>query len=215
MYAPGVSIRDPVRLDAYLSRIHSAYPRPVHLTQRIIVQVRNRDFDMLGHLLLKSGSIYHAVALGDLGVELFQFRIGPDEAEIVTRPSSVPPGPLCEGVIEDLRHLYGDKRSLPAELVTRSDGCTGLVLRRDNGCLEEYQFPERFDAPVRSLGVRDGRIIREAEYRDFVDYPGLTHSVPGSILIRNHEWHYSMRITLLGVRISPGNPRPTNATKSQ
>jgi hypothetical protein len=213
-YDPGVPWHDPARLETCLFRLYETYPRPVRLTQRIIVRVGRQDFDLLGYLFLKPDGSCHAIALGDMGVELFQFRAGPHGAEVLTRPASVPPEPLSDGVIGDLDHLFGDKRGLPARLVRRPDGRTGLVSQRGNGCLEEYEFVECQNAPVRSIGVRDGRIIREAEYHDPQEHAGLPGSMPGHIHLRNYMWRYEMQITLLEARIGDDDPPRPDPTES-
>ena len=178
-----------------------AYPDACRLTQRVLIRVGGRDLDMVGYLYLQPGGAWAALALGDMGMEMFRLQHDGETSTVAVKPDSIPLGPLVDGIIGDIQHLFAAGASSTRSLVRRSDGEVGLVLEYADGRLDEYTFGQDRGMPIRSVGVRGRRIVREAVYHDPKDYAGAPGPLPERIVLRNHRWHYTMEIVLLDVRI--------------
>jgi hypothetical protein len=176
------------------------------LTQRIIIRSGGNDFDMTGYLLLRPDGSWLAVALGDMGMELFRLSFDGTTAEVIKRPDSVPLRPLLEGIAGDIHHLIGMRPGMRAHLVRRTSSVIGLAVEHDDGTLDEYQFARDDATPSRSLGVVDGKIVREVSYTEPTRYDKRTILLPRRALLHNHRWHYSMEVVLLKMRTMP-SPR--------
>lgn len=211
VYHPGQPLDEPRLLATYRSRLRAARPESGRLTQRILVQACGHEFDLLGVLFLEPEGTCHALALGDMGVELFDLRVGPDQTEFVTKQPSIPSRLLSDGLAGDIRHLFGDKSRMSAQLISRAGAPPALVLRGRAGCLEEYQFTERQEMPVRSFTVRHNGIISEVEYRDPQTRLDLAEPLPGTIVVHNYAWRYSLQITLLDARNDDTAPHRTGS----
>ena len=157
---------------------------------------------MTGYLFLKPDGSWRAVALGDMGMERFRFEGDPQQGAVVIKPDSFPEQPLIDGVIGDLQHLFGMRPGLTEYLVQREGAGFGLVMRYDDGNLEEYLFSSEGDLPVRSCGVSNGKIIRAVTYHDPTMYPGCARPLARRIVLHNHKWRYSLEIVLLDVRVT-------------
>lgn len=183
-----------------LSALRDRYPDSCRLTQRIVVHAGHKDFDMTGYLFMKPDGSLLALGLGDMGIELFRFQCDSEQCEVITKPGSFPVNPLYDGVIGDIQHLFARGRQPRSYLVRRGDATPSLVLRYDDGRLDEYQSVDDCDFPARSLGAIGGKVVREVTYHSPMSYPGCPHLLPSKIVLRNHRWHYTMEITLLEVR---------------
>ena len=199
-YRPGKRLADQCSLPTYMALLRNRNPDQCRLTQRILLRVGRRDLDMTGYLYLQPGDAWVALALGDMGMELFRLRFDDNGGEVIKKPDSMPANPLRNGIIRDIQHLFGWESASNTYLVERRNAETGLVLEHGDGSLEEYGFAKGGSAPVRSMGVSNRRIVREAVYSSPMKHPGIEHPLPGRIVLRNHKWRYTMEIVLLQVR---------------
>lgn len=201
-YRPAERLDNPDLHRVYRSRIHNRFPEACRLTQRILVRRGGEDFDMTGYLFLKPDGSWRAVALGDMGMELFRFQGDPQRPEVVIKPDSFPGRPLLDGVIEDIQHVFGLKPESTTYLVQSDDEALSLIMQYDDGYLEDYLFSPEGESPTRSYGVLNGRITREVAYYDPVAYPDCEQPLARRIIVHNHRWRYSMEIVLLDVRVN-------------
>ena len=199
-YHPAERMNDPNLQALYQARIRGLEPGSYKLTQRVLLHVGHEDYDMTGYLFLKPDGSWLAVALGDMGMELFRFRFDGQHGEVLTMPDSFSMEPLLDGVIGDIQHLFGRRPESNTCLVQRRASAIGLVTHHDNDYLEEFRFPRGTECPGRSLGVSKGGIVREATYLDRPPRPGARCSLAHRIILNNHKWRYSLEITLLDVQ---------------
>lgn len=196
-YLPGEQLSDDRLLTHYLSQLHDRRPGFCKLTQRVLVHVDNTDFDMTAYLWLAADDSWQGVALGDMGMKLYELRFDGTRGEILSKPNAISQRPIHHGVIGDIQHLFGRKQALNAHLVEEREQTVGVVLRRGNAYIEEYRFSEGQSVPLRSLEARDGRIVREASYFEPRYFEDCHCTMPTRIILRNYQWEYSMEIVLL------------------
>ena len=202
-YQPGERLADPALLSFCQSRIHHPYRDGRRLTQRILVHHGGDDFDMIGYLFLDPDGSWRAVALGDMGIERFRFRGDAGHCEVTTKPASLPDGPLRDGVIGDIQHLFGRRGRSASYLVRRGESVVGLVIPSGVGDLDEYDFSRKRGCLMRSFGVSNGRVVREAVYSNPVPGPGDSPPLPCKVILHNHKWRYSMEIVILEIQGTP------------
>ncbi len=202
-YQPAQRLERQDSLAFYLSCIQDRYPASCRLTQRILLRRGHKEIDMTGYLFMKPDGSRLALALGDMGMELFRLQFDGNHSEVIAGAGVLPAKALSDGIIGDIQHLFAGKREANAYLVQRTASAPSLVLQYDDRHLEEYQFGENGNLPLRSLGVSDGRIVREATYADPASFDGCPYPLPRKISLQNHGGRYSMEIVLLDVRILP------------
>ncbi|UCE58692.1 MAG: DUF3261 domain-containing protein [Phycisphaerales bacterium] len=201
-YDPGERLVNQESVGEYLFAVQGVYPRNCRLTQRVLVHFRGGEFDMIGYLFLRPEGEWSAVALGDMGIELFHLRWTNGQGEVIRQPESMPPGPIRDGVIADIQHLFGRKHAHPAYLTQQARGRVGLVLQISQDVLEVYDFVGRGKELAGSRTIADGVIVREATFEGAAMYSGAADPLSKRIVLHNYEWGYSMEVEPLSVELA-------------
>ena len=203
--APGGGYRDLIEDDG-ISTIKDWLPNPycyqtgcVRLVQRIILHVPGMEMDMSGYLVLSEGGKWLALALGDMGVELFRFGNMGNEVRILSTPPDFPLNPLKEGVAGDIEYLFGLKRPSSVWQSAGNKSTSIRVLKYGDGDYDEFTFQSGGNRPVRSRKIRDHRVMLSVEYENYQADALRKNVVPKRILLTNHQWHYKIEITLYQV----------------
>jgi len=186
---------------ACLASIRDAYPSSCRLTQRVVVRLRSHEYDMVGYLYLRGAGVWSAVALGDMGIELFRLHWTDGVGEVIRQPESMPAAPIREGVIGDIQHLFGQKEAHRSYLVRKPNRDLCLIVELSDRELEEYKFDDVNEGLVSSRSITGGAIVREVSYGTGAAFPGVDHPLPQSITLHNYEWGYSMEIELLDIKL--------------
>ncbi|MFQ5591693.1 MAG: hypothetical protein ACE5HE_11055, partial [Phycisphaerae bacterium] len=201
-YIAGRLVKDDALRRTYLSVLRHRTPLSAKLTQRLVVRAGRAEFDMLGYLFMDADGSWIALALGDMGVELFRFQCDSGRCELSAKPPSFPPKPLYDGVLGDLRHLYAIPTEGNSYLVGRGGHPPSLVSCDDAGYLDEYRLARDGSSVVDSCGVSNGRVVREVTYDSPTLFASWPYPLPAETVLHNHRRGYTMEVTLLDVGIT-------------
>lgn len=211
-YLPGRAIEDRPRLDNLQAQLARTWPEQFELTQRVTLTVRGRRYDFLGFLVYRHDNIFRAIATGEMGGKAFDFYSDGRESRIVKKPDGMPARPLREGVMNDIRLLFGWTHAEEPRLVERDGGETGLIFSGGPERITEYDFGP--DGQLRRVLESDrGRLTHEADFKDFRVLPGWDAALPTRITLKNNRWHYGMAVEVLTIHpVKPDaelmKPRP-------
>lgn len=82
------------------------YPVEFRASHRIILQVNDKEYDFIGYMTKGDGKI-RAIGFGEMGGKLFDLVVSEGGSEILLKPDGMGEKPLLDGVLEDIRYLYG------------------------------------------------------------------------------------------------------------
>lgn len=178
------------------------YPGEFRLVQHIIMKANGKEYDFTGYLVVKRKKGFRALAFGEMGGRIFDFIEKDGKREIADKPVAMPSGPLLDGVMGDISHLYDTVQFDDAYPSMKGENTMSLVLRKQGNRLSEYVFSSN-GGPAASTEAVDGRLIRSAGYSDYRLYDGWSRPLPSRITLVNHRWHYELRIELLKMDVGP------------
>jgi hypothetical protein len=178
------------------------HPDSYKAVQRIVLRAQGKQYDFVGYLRVRDSNNFRALALGEMGGTLFDLALEGGEPRIFKKPENMPPQPLLDGVIGDIRFLFaaGPLRVLNHEYVPLPDWGYVLNVWTDTVNGPDGSQVYRFDESGQLIGSREtwkGRTVRCASLRDWRLFPGCDRALPGRILLENRRWHYEMEIELL------------------
>lgn len=176
------------------------------MVHRVLLTVYGYQYDFTGYLSMDGEDKFRGAAFGDMGGKLFEISVEKNKRELIFKPEGIPEGPLLDGMINDLKFLYSEKKLGNAFIVAQSDIHKDLVTSRDEDRFDVYMFRKNSICPDEALSVKDGKIsrtVRFSEYRCFSD-----KLIPGRILIHNYRWNYQVEIKLL--KLVPGKKTSEN-----
>lgn len=191
-YRPGAPIAQPTR--HFIGR---DYPQAFEAVQRVEVKIGRREFQFTGYLQVDRERGFYGVALGEMGIKLFEFRRDGDTIEIIHKPKGMPLNPML-GVVDDLWLLYGKGRN--PQWIQREDG-QGLIEQIGSDTLAECQFQD--GRLARSIRVQGNRVISEATCGAIRPIDGCAAPLPESIRLHNTRWRYTMTIRHLSIKPLP------------
>lgn len=146
------------------------WPPNAKLTQRVFLKVGKREWDFTGYVWLREDAPFRALALGPMGVSLFQF-----EGDSALRlPPRMPEKPIEKGVIPDLLHVF-QPRPHPDFLVE---------LDAQNRWTTSYRKQEN-----------DWTTRVEYEGWTVIGLEGQT--IPTQIRLENKRWGYLLDVDIL------------------
>lgn len=191
-YHPGAPIAQPKQ-----TLVGREYPGAFEAVQRVDVKVVGREFQFTAYLQVDREHGLYGVALGEMGIKIFELRRVNGTAEIMRKPKNMPLNPML-GVVEDLWHLYGAGKN--PEWICR-EGLKVAAVAEHFGAdgLGEYQYNEAGQL-TRSLRVANGRIASEATYDAMKTFAGYGAPLPEIVNISNRRWRTSMSIRLLSIK---------------
>jgi len=194
------TLNRPELQQSLLAGLRQRYLEPCRLKQRLALRALGKQYDMIGYLILEPSGDFRALAMGEMGGRIFDLAMVNGEARIHKKPDPMPPNPLLDGVIGDIRHLF----SLPpfAHTTLRTDprGGVCLSLRGEKGFIADYDFIGADRPELRHSLESDGRrVIREADYREYDLRLADGQRLPRRIVLRNYRWHYTLEIQTLEI----------------
>jgi hypothetical protein len=194
----GEPLHDTVRRNDCWQRLQDRYPGEFRLVQRIALRALGKQYDMIGYLVMKQNGDLRAVAMGEMGGRVFDLALERGEPKIYKKPDKMPPRPLLDGVIGDLRHLFTTPRANTGTLYPAAGNASvKLAVTQSDGKILEAVFTGATPEIRRTLERGEWRIEREAEFSDYKTFSGFSRPIPARIKLVNHRWHYSMAIETL------------------
>ncbi|MEI8079026.1 MAG: hypothetical protein WCH61_05280 [bacterium] len=200
----------PALQQSVLASLQHRYPAPCRLKQRLALRALGRQYDMIGYLAIAPGGDFRALALGEMGGRIFDLALDQGVAKIHKKPEAMPPNPLLDGVIGDIRHLFTLPAFTHATLRTDLQGRVSLSLAGEPGAMADYDFTGDEVPELRHSQESDGRrIIREADYAEADFRLDASRRIPRRMILRNYRWHYTLEIQNLElVSGAAGPPGP-------
>lgn len=205
-YQAAPVVENPELQRRYLEVLQKRYPAQFRLKQRLALRALGKQYDMIGYLAIQPGGDFRAYGMGEMGGRIFDLALEKGAPKIYKKPDTMPPNPLLDGVIGDIRHLFEIPAFTSASLHLSDRRGSFLALRQGVSRLSDYHFEG--DGPgvqpeLRSSLESDGRrILRETGFSNYRILPGYDRPVPTHIVIKNYRWHYEMEIEAL--EIIPG-----------
>lgn len=202
-YQEGLVESRPEEVKSAVERLESRYPKQFRLKQRLALRALGKQYDMIGYLVVNGDGSLRAVALGEMGGRIFDLALEDGKPKILKKPEKMPPKPLLDGVIGDIRHLFMHPEHDAAfyRKDERDGGCVSL--RRGTGKdlkISDFWFDEGTQGELaRSLQSDGRRILREAEYFEYKRLPGFKQPIPTRIILKNYRWHYTLEAQALEI----------------
>lgn len=187
-----------------MAALVAPYPAEFRISQRIILSINGKEYDFIGYLAAKRDGGYRAMAFGDMGGRVFDFAEQDGKREILSKPAGMPSGPLLDGVMGDVRHLFMVKPE-GSYVASRREGGLSLILKGRNG-VSEFVFADD-GILASSLEVENGTPVREAVYSGYRVFRGWEKPLPSRIVVNNKCYGYQLRIDLLKIDVTPGDAR--------
>jgi len=176
----------------------SVYPEKFTMNQRIILTIKEKEYDFIGYLMVDRSSGFRAMTFGEMGGKVFDLGFTDGMAEIFKKPEDMPLRPIVEGVIGDIRHLYFQPDFHEAFQIKSEEGKSFFIILRNTTEQSEYHYSTDSEL-YHSKHVSNNRIIREASHLDYEVFPGWDMPVPSRIRVVNHRWNYSLDVTLMKI----------------
>lgn len=186
---------------ARMAALAEPYPAEFRIAQHIILSADGKEYDFTGYLAVKKGNGFRAMALGDMGGRMFDLVENDGKREILAKPELLPSGPLLDGVMGDIRHLFMVQREGSYVAAKRENGFSLISMGRDG--LTEFMFSDDGGLLVSSLEVENGMPVREAAYSGYRLFNGWEKPLPARIVLVNRRWGYQLRIELLKIDVGP------------
>lgn len=183
----------------YIESLTSLYPQRYSAVQRIVLQIRDRHYDFLGHLAMSRNDVFRATAFGDMGGKMLDLYVKEGRVEIIGNHMKLPEKAIVNGVVEDIRHVFDIQIGMNSYLARKEDGVLSLVNLFDSGQFSEYCFLSEKKEMILSRSVSSGEVVREVRYENYSDFEGFPQPLPGKILLKNHRWRYELEIRLLRI----------------
>lgn len=192
-----------------LAGLAARYPSEFSASQRILLTVHGREYDLAGFLARKGGTT-RALAYGELGGKIFDFELAREGSRVLLKPDGMPRRPLSKGVLRDIAHLYGaaEVRGRPLLIERPAGGVCLVVPEAGTAIVTEYLFSKGDGSCEAVIESRRGKIVRRVEFSDYRLFPGWERPVPALILVRNYRWDYTLRIELLTLHAGPAGAGP-------
>jgi len=152
--------------------------------------VRGRSLDFIGYLAV-SGDCLRAVALMEVGGEVFDLLVGADGMSVLKNPGRVPQAALRRGVMRELAWIFTPLASTAAETGATREKIS--IKAKGPGA----------DAGGELLVFKNGRLFSQVEITSWQTIAGWPHPFPGSFTLKNMHWGYEMTVELLRMDMRP------------
>jgi hypothetical protein len=192
----GEPIDDPTLLERLVNKLDIQYPHTFSLSQRIILNVRGKQYDFLGQLMVEKGKAFRAIAFGEMGGLFLDILHKDSQTSILGNPSSLPEKPLRLGVAKDILQIF-DYQGSGASLFRTEQGENGITRSITGEIFYDYFF-DKDSGLLQDMYVIEGSsIIKKIQFKNYTEYENVSTPLPSLIIVENLEWHYSMEIHLL------------------
>lgn len=198
-YGPPLPAPNQTQKAGYIHSLNNLYPRTFSAVQRIVLQVRRRQYDFLGHLAKSQKAVFRVTALGDMGGKLFDLYAAEGSVEVIENPMNMPEKPLITGVVGDIRHIFDIEIKNEAYLVQGEKGIVAVVSPFGIDQFHQYIFRADGRGITSSRTVIKGILVREVEYGEYMDFEGFAFPLPKMIQVKNFRWRYELEIELLNI----------------
>jgi len=195
----------------YIHALQNTYPKEFTAIQRIVLQIRNKQYDFLGYLAMSRNNAFRATVFSDMGGKFIDLYYNGEKLELIHKPTGIPDKPISNGVTYDIKHLFEFIAGNNTYLVRNEKKEISVVIIISDNKFEEYIFQDNKKEMASSRSVHNGRIIREAWYQNYANFEGFDYPVPQKIFIKNYQWHYELEIELLKIvpEVKTHNAFPT------
>ena len=192
----GEPIDDPTLLERLVNKLDIQYPHTFSLSQRIILNVRGKQYDFLGQLMVEKGKAFRAIAFGEMGGLFLDILHKGSQTSILGNPSSLPEKPLKLGVARDILQIFDYQRS-EKMLFKNNQGRIWIRQSITGEIFYEYFF-DKDSGLLQDMYIIEGNsIIKKIQFKNYAEYEKASTPLPSLIVVENKEWHYSMEIHLL------------------
>ncbi len=183
-----------------MAALVAPYPAEFRISQHIILSVNGKEYDFTGYLAVKRNSGFRAMAFADMGGRLFDLVERNGKREVLSKPDGMPFGPLLNGVMGDIRHLFMVSPEGPYAAARRENSFSLIHKGRDG--FSEFVFSDD-GGLASSIEVEKGASMREAAYAGYRVFNGWDKPLPARIVLVNRCYGYQLRIELLKIDAGP------------
>ena len=171
-----------------------AWPRSYRLVHRLRLDVRGRQYDLIGYLAV-APERWRALALSELGTKVFDLLASPAAYEVVQSPRGMPTAALLDGVMTELNALFASPKP-------GSGSASGSTVEPSAVQAPRQENPSA-QGPVSMILSKGGRVLSEIALQSFRSVEGWPTPVPDRIMITNRYWGYRIEVELLRMDLRP------------
>jgi hypothetical protein len=177
------------------------FPESYRMVHRVRLSVRGRSMDFIGYLAV-NGACLRAVALMEIGGEMFDLLACAGKMSVLKNPGRVPLAPLKRGILRELTCIFA-----PAPYASAAPGAGG-----DEN--ERITIKVKSPAPGAGKGntnqdlvelqlFQNDRLFSQVEISSFRIVDGWPHPVPDRFTLKNMHWGYELKVELLRMDMRP------------
>jgi hypothetical protein len=171
-------------LDYLIKKLDKQYPEVFTLSQRIILNVRGKQYDFLGQLMVEKDKAFRAIAFGEMGGLFLDILYKSSQTFIIGNPSSLPDKPLRLGVVKDIVQIF-DYQDGEARLFKADQGRIG-VRRFITGKISYDYFFENDSGQLQDMYIIEGNsIIKKIHFKNYNEYENASVPLPSLIIGEN------------------------------
>jgi hypothetical protein len=177
------------------------FPESYRMVHRVRLNVRGRSMDFIGYLAV-SGDCLRALAIMEVGGEMFDLLACAGKMTVLKNPGRVPLTPLRRGILRELACIFTPlpaASSAPGAGGHDNDRLTIKVKMQAPGAAGGKTDPER----VELLLFQSERLYSRVEIGSFRTVDGWPHPVPDRFTLKNTHWGYEMQVELLRMDLRP------------
>jgi len=196
-YIPEEPLDDQGNLNFYKRQLDIQYPDTFALTQRIVLKIKDKQYDFLAQLFMDRKGFFRAVVFGDMGGKFIDILFKNGEIRLLSNPTSMPEKPLVEGVVKDILHLYNYESGYNAYLFANDNSNIGVLEDYPNSIQNKFIFDSTNNLIIRSSTTKNGKVIRDVSYTSHTLFNDWQVKLPARIILNNYRWFYTLEVQLL------------------
>jgi hypothetical protein len=175
-------------------------PESYRMVHRVRLSVRGRSMDFIGYLAV-NGPCLRAVALMEVGGEMFDLLACAGQMHVLKNPGRVPLTPLKRGIMRELACIFAPAAA-EASVTGTGRGAERLTVKvkgRIPNSSEETTAAE----PVELELFQNERLFSQVEISSFRIMAGWPYPVPDRFTLKNKRWGYELKVELLRLDMRP------------
>jgi hypothetical protein len=177
------------------------FPESYRMVHRVRLSVRGRGMDFIGYLAVK-GACLRAVALMEVGGEMFDLLACAGKTDVLKNPGRVPLTPLKRGIMRELAALFTPPLAGQVSPNPGKPGRRGLTIHVKGQAMAGGKRKTSRD-DVHLLLLENGRLFSRVDIHSYRTVEGWPHPVPDEFTLKNELWGYELNVELIRLDLRP------------
>lgn len=177
------------------------FPESFRMVHRVRLNVWGRSMDFIGYLAV-SGACLRAVALMEVGGEMFDLLACAGQMNVLKNPGRVPLKPLQRGIMRELTCIFARADSASIDPGAENYDNDMLTIKAIGPAPSAGQnITDKGRAEL--LLFQKDRLFSQVEISSFRTVDGWPHPVPDRFTLKNKRWGYELKVELLRMDMRP------------